>query len=276
MGLRDWVQRNIEAFGGDPGTLTIFGESSGAASVDRLVISPPEPVTFRGAITESGQASVSAAPSDSGPAAWTFLVAALGCNTTANVLACVRGAPVLTIESILEENALKFTPATDNVTQIATLVKRALHQSVPYMTGNNGQEGRVFVVGETNLTAFINAPFPDSAELQALVAEYYAVGTPGISGSYDAIAQIYTEYFFQCPAAQVSNESALVRFPSWRYYFNASFPNIDPTAAVDALGLINLNLEAYHLSEVPLVFGTYPTEGATAQEIALSKFMQTA
>ena len=270
------MQRNIEAFGGDPAKVTIFGESSGAASVDRLVVSPPEPIPFRGAITESGQASVSAAPSDSGPVSWAFLAAALGCNTTANVLACVRAAPALTIKSIIEHNALKFTPVTDNVTQIATPVNRALHQSVPYMTGNNGQEGRVFVVGDTNLTAFINASFPESALLQSLVAEFYAVGTPGISNAYDAISQIYTEYIFQCPAALVSNESALAGFPSWRYYFNASFPNINPNAAVAALGLPGLNLEAYHSSEIPLVFGTYPTDGATAQEVALSKFMQTA
>lgn len=80
------------------------------------------------------------------------------------------------------------------------------------MTGNSGQEGRVFVVRETNLTAAINASFPESALLQQLVAEAYAIGTPGITSGYDAIAQIYTEYVFQCPAALVSNESAPAGF----------------------------------------------------------------
>jgi carboxylesterase type B len=144
------------------------------------------------------------------------------------------------------------------------------------MAGTNGQEGRVFVVGETSLTAAINASFPESALLRQLVTEAYAIGTPGITSGYGAIAQIYAEYVFQCPAALVSNESALAGFPTWRYYVNASIPNLNPTAALAALGLPTLSLEAYHSSEIPLVFGTYPTAGAMSQEIALSKYMQTA
>lgn len=39
MALR-WVQQNISEFGGDPGNVTIFGESAGAAIVYFLAISP--------------------------------------------------------------------------------------------------------------------------------------------------------------------------------------------------------------------------------------------
>lgn len=35
-----WVQNNIENFGGNPNLVTIFGESSGAASVHHHIISP--------------------------------------------------------------------------------------------------------------------------------------------------------------------------------------------------------------------------------------------
>ena len=63
LGLRDqvlaldWVRRNIAAFGGDPGNVTLFGESSGANSVTTLMAVPAAEGLFARAIAQSAPAN---------------------------------------------------------------------------------------------------------------------------------------------------------------------------------------------------------------------------
>jgi para-nitrobenzyl esterase len=49
-----WVQRNVGAFGGDPGNVTLFGESAGGGSVHTLMVSPLAKGLFHKAIVQSG------------------------------------------------------------------------------------------------------------------------------------------------------------------------------------------------------------------------------
>ena len=57
-----WINHNIEAFGGDPNAVTIFGESAGAFAVSAFMISPLTEGLFHAAIGQSGSVS------DMGPA----------------------------------------------------------------------------------------------------------------------------------------------------------------------------------------------------------------
>jgi carboxylesterase type B len=200
-----WVQHNIWAFGGNPEKVTIFGQSAGAESVDALVTSLPHNPPFRAAILESGTVALAnnLALGLNSTVSWLSLVSALNCSqqSFSSDLACVRAAKATTIQNIIELQALIFQPVRDGVTLInnPNAARAAGNVArVPVLTGSNGQEGRVFEFGLTNLTAYIQATFGAFPALAAEVATAYAVGTDGTTNGFEAISQIFTELVFQC------------------------------------------------------------------------------
>lgn len=72
-----WVQRNIAAFGGDPGNVTVFGQSGGGAKIATLMAMPAARGLFHKAITMSGQQVTVSGPINATRRAEAFL-AALG------------------------------------------------------------------------------------------------------------------------------------------------------------------------------------------------------
>jgi para-nitrobenzyl esterase len=62
IAVLQWVQRNIAAFGGDPGNVTIMGESVGGGSVHFLLNSPASKGLFSKGIIQSGGGRAGASP----------------------------------------------------------------------------------------------------------------------------------------------------------------------------------------------------------------------
>ncbi|KAK8105675.1 Alpha/Beta hydrolase protein [Apiospora kogelbergensis] len=263
-----WVQENIVHFGGDPAKVTIFGESSGATSVSRLVgtMNDTNSRPFRAAIQQSGtyeSAWVMDPPGDVlGPAAWPLLAKSLNCSSSAalgNVgvsmaadqaaaeLECVRAAPASSIRAFVNDPSVSWTfaPVNDGITQLADpdLARAEGHVAkIPLLIGTNANEGHIRSGG---------------------------LGPNGeiIADGWHVNAAIDTDVEYTCPTSRVAQNAAFsLGLPVWRYFFNATFPN---TAIREGLG-------AYHSSEIPIVFGAYPEANATADQARLSKAMQTA
>lgn len=198
-----WVKENIRSFGGDDGKVTLFGESAGATSTDALITSWPQNPPFRAAILESGQSSLPII-SDVGTnstESWVQLTAALNCSQAISKLSCVRYANATAIQSIIEHGPLIFRPAVDNVTFIHNATAaRAAHNvaNVPIMAGTNGQEGRAFIYGQTNITAFFQAIPGMTPALQLAITRAYPIGAFGTTNEFEVLAQIYTDLLVAC------------------------------------------------------------------------------
>ena len=62
----EWVRDNIESFGGDPGSVTVFGESAGAMSIGVLLAMPSAAGLFHRAILQSGASRNVSTPEHAG------------------------------------------------------------------------------------------------------------------------------------------------------------------------------------------------------------------
>ncbi|XP_034535016.1 para-nitrobenzyl esterase-like [Notolabrus celidotus] len=133
-----WVQRNIHVFGGDPGKVTILGQSAGGTSVRVLMMSPLAKGLFHGAVDMSGSyvrnSTLEQAESDN-----LVFLRKTGCKD----LTCLRGLP---IKRILE--AAPFEEYPSWAADLSDLPVRGIFAGQIVVTDGYVLEGNPFEVWE--------------------------------------------------------------------------------------------------------------------------------
>ncbi|MFD5147175.1 carboxylesterase family protein [Streptomyces sp. NPDC058401] len=269
-----WVRANAARFGGDPGNVTVFGESAGGLSVCMHLTSPASAGLFHRAIVQSGSCSLVVpahsllpalpayepfVPESLTVARGTAAAIRLGCGRPVGeeVLECLRG---LAPEALATpELTTLFSAVSYGTPLLPAEPRRALERGefhrVPVVQGSTRDEMRIFL-GQTLAAYPVADPQAYRSRLRAafgthagLVEDAYPVTdhpTPAL-----AFAAALTDASFVCP--QLRDSRALARHvPTYDYGF-------DDRRAPDFTGLPpvpGFPYGASHGSELPYLFDT--------------------
>jgi para-nitrobenzyl esterase len=257
-----WVRDNIERFGGDPGKVTIFGESAGSAAVCRLMVSPLSQGLFHRAIAQSGGAHgrnpylrQSVGNIESAESMGERLARKLGCDAAEDPLDALRkisagdlldtAAPAVGLYS----QGDKYRPVVDGWVlpdDPGRLFNAGKAHHIPLIIGSNADEGTIFVrqipiKGILGYRLFLRSVAGDRA---GNVERLFPVASEAeIQGSLNKLT---TAFAFAAPARAIARALDRQDTPAYLYHFT----KVPPSQLLKPYG-------AFHSLEIAYVFGNF-------------------
>jgi len=247
LGLRDqvaaleWVRDNVAAFGGDPGRVTLSGESSGAAAVTTLLTVPSARGLFHGAIAQSSPTNAVYPPDVTERWAGEFLELLsehvdgddLESTSLEDAAALLVSAPTAAVVRATAELQLRTPDQAPGTISLCPVIdgdflperpldayKAGRAHPVPLVIGTNDREGSVFT-GRRDILATtaprIRAIFAatDKAARRAIAAQY-----PGLPARPAAL-DFGGDFAFWFPTVKVAERHARHQ-PTRFYRFDAT------------------------------------------------------
>ncbi|KAL1247761.1 hypothetical protein QQF64_023137 [Cirrhinus molitorella] len=276
-----WVQENIHSFGGDPGLVTIFGESAGGVSVSLHVLSPLSSNLFRYAIAESGTAAMDAIMSPNPLPTAQYIGNVSGCeiSCTKKIVDCVMK---MSEDDILrlEHPMLRFGVTTDGrflPKPAAELLQSQQFNKVPLITGITNDECGFMLpnflspegwpegIDMEQILPVLNAfnPALQDESVAELVLKEYLGTSPDRIKIRDGLREMLGDFLFNIPARKVANYHRDAGAPVYVYEFQHA-PSILQKKRPSFAG-------SDHGDEIIFIFGFCFANGHIKMEGELSK-----
>lgn len=274
-----WVRDNIAAFGGDPGKVTIAGESAGGMSVCDHLVAPDSAGLFRGAIIASGPCQAQGALPEASRASLAYAQAA-GCGDPAGAADCLRRLPVDKLRKPVWYYGIGENMLSGPVTGTSLLPvdpMRAISTGdaarVPVMIGTTRDEFTLFVALQYLRAGkrFHADAYPHLLQSTfgadaAAVAEHYPLNRYNGSAAV-AYSTAVTDGAFSCVADRIG-DALVADAPVYGYEFADPAP---PTP--DPLRHLPFPVGASHSLDLRYIFNMGGAPPPTPPQVALSDQM---
>jgi para-nitrobenzyl esterase len=254
----EWVRDNIEAFGGNPDDVTIFGESAGGMSVGTLLGMPAAEGLYHRAIVQSGSSSFASRAADATTTA-RELLEIIGI-TTAEELEAVPADEILAAQGKLMARGarldLQFQPVVDGKVlpdlPLKTIATGATG-GVPTIIGTTRDEMTLFLALELGVGEL------DGEALNRQMKRFFGDRTDEVVGRYtanregappsDVLTAISTDRVFRIPAIRLAEAQAELGRPTYMYLFTWATPVMDG------------KLKSCHALELPFMWDALDQKG---------------